>query len=60
MDHTPPHFHVRLNDGREAFVAIDSLEILFGKVSEREIADALSWAGQNQTALLNAFMELQQ
>jgi hypothetical protein len=37
-DHAPPHFHVLLNDGREAWVAIATLEILHGKVALREIA----------------------
>jgi hypothetical protein len=27
MDHAPPHFHILLNDGREAWVAIATLEI---------------------------------
>ena len=41
-DHAPPHFHVVLNDGREAWVAIATLEILHGKVAAREIADVLA------------------
>ncbi|MDO9225278.1 MAG: DUF4160 domain-containing protein [Pseudomonadota bacterium] len=36
-DHAPPHFHVVLNEGREAWVAIATLEILHGKVAAREI-----------------------
>ena len=51
-DHAPPHFHVLLNDGREAWVAIATLEILHGKVSVvREIADALAWARSSQAML---------
>ena len=59
-DHAPPHFHVLLNDGREAWVAIATLEILHGKVSVREIADALAWARSNQAMLADKFEELQQ
>ena len=59
-DHAPSHFHVLLNDGREAWVAIATLEILHGKVSVREIADALAWARSNQAMLADKFEELQQ
>ena len=59
-DHNPPHFHVRMNDGREAWVAIATLEILHGKVSVREIADVLDWAEANRALLADTFEELQQ
>jgi hypothetical protein len=29
-DHAPPHFHVVMNDTREAWVKIDTVEILHG------------------------------
>ncbi|MBU4423848.1 MAG: DUF4160 domain-containing protein [Gammaproteobacteria bacterium] len=32
-DHPPPHFHVLLNDGREAWVTIAELKIVHGKVA---------------------------
>jgi hypothetical protein len=38
-DHAPPHFHVVMNDGREAWVKIDPVEIIHGKVAAREIAE---------------------
>lgn len=41
-DHNPPHFHVLLNDGREVWVTIATLEIIHGKVVEREIAGVLT------------------
>lgn len=52
-DHLPPHFHVRMNDGREALVEIANLAILRGKISQRELIDALQWASSN-IAVLNA------
>ncbi len=59
-DHPPPHFHVLLNDGREAWVTIAELKIVHGKVAIREIADVLAWAKENQTMLTARFEELQQ
>ncbi|KAF1023720.1 MAG: hypothetical protein GAK30_00383 [Paracidovorax wautersii] len=50
-DHLPPHFHVRLRDGREALVAIATLTPLSNKVPRRELAEALAWAQANQAAL---------
>lgn len=58
-DHNPPHFHVRMNDGREAWVKIDGLEIIHGAVTAREIADVLDWANANRGFLMNKFEELQ-
>lgn len=58
-DHAPPHIHVQLNDGREAWVAIATLEIIHGKVAAREIADALTWAKAHQAMLASKFEELQ-
>jgi hypothetical protein len=58
-DHPPPHFHVLLNDGREAWVTITDLKIVHGKVAAREIADVLAWAASNQKMLANKFEELQ-
>ena len=59
-DHPPPHFHVLLNDEREAWVRIDTMEIIHGRVVPREIADALKWAKENRDALATLFKELQQ
>ncbi len=59
-DHAPPHFHVVMNDGREVWVKIDSLEIIHGKIAQREIAEALVWAATQQYFLLAKFEELQE
>ncbi len=58
-DHPPPHFHVLLNDGREAWVTIAELKIVHGRVVAREIADVLAWAAHNRTMLAAKFEELQ-
>jgi hypothetical protein len=58
-DHPPPHFHVLLNDGREAWVTIAGMQIVRGKVAIREIADVLVWAKNNRSMLANKFEELQ-
>ena len=59
QDHPPPHFHVLMNDGREAWVTIADLEIVHGKVAAREIADVLAWAKSNRATLAAKFEELQ-
>jgi len=59
-DHNPPHFHVRMNDDREASVAIATLEILHGKVFVQEFAEVLDWAVANRGLLADKFEELQQ
>jgi len=37
-DHLPPHFHIRLQDGREALVEIASLSMLYGRIARRQLA----------------------
>jgi hypothetical protein len=59
-DHPPPHFHILLNDGREAWVTISDLKIVHGKVQAREIAEVLAWADSNRDMLAAKFEELQQ
>jgi hypothetical protein len=58
-DHPPPHFHVELNDGREAWVRIDPIEIIHGRVAAREITEVLAWAKERQAWLAQTFEELQ-
>lgn len=55
-DHLPPHFHVRMQDGREALVEIASLTVLSGRIARRELTTALAWASENK-ALLSAKWE---
>jgi Domain of unknown function (DUF4160) len=41
-DHPPPHVHVKLGDGRECLVDIDTLA-LTGRITAREIRLELAW-----------------
>jgi len=59
-DHAPPHFHIVMNDGRDVWVKIDTLEIIHGKIAQREIAEALAWAATQHSFLLAKFEELQE
>ncbi|MFB1489213.1 MULTISPECIES: DUF4160 domain-containing protein [unclassified Thiocapsa] len=58
-DHPPPHFHVVMNDGREALVTIADIKIVHGKVVAREIVNVLAWAEANRNMLADTFEELQ-
>jgi len=56
-EHNPPHFHLVMNDGREALVEIDTLSIT-GNADRREVADALEWAAAHRDKLKRLFEEL--
>lgn len=56
-DHNPPHFHIRMNDGREALVEIETMEINSRGITHREIKEALKWASDNKDMLLTRFKE---
>ena len=49
-DHLLPHVHVKLSDGRECTVDIDTLEIE-GRIAAREIRDELTWIASNRALL---------
>ncbi|MEO8118604.1 MAG: DUF4160 domain-containing protein [Rhodoferax sp.] len=51
-DHLLPHVHIKLSDGRECTVDIDTLE-LKGRVAAREIRDELAWIASNRAFLHN-------
>lgn len=57
-DHLPPHFHVRMNNGREALVEIGALAVLRGNMAQRELAEAMAWATANRAALAAMWKEL--
>lgn len=59
-DHSPPHFHIVMNDGREAWARIDTTEIIHGKLTRREVAAVLDWAVSHRAYLAAKFEELQQ
>ncbi|HHQ68812.1 MAG TPA: DUF4160 domain-containing protein [Halothiobacillaceae bacterium] len=41
-DHPPPHVHVKLCDGRECIVELDSIKII-GRIEGREMREVLDW-----------------
>lgn len=47
-------------DGREVWVKIDTLEIIYGKIPQREIVETLVWAKVQQSFLLAKFEALQE
>jgi len=49
-DHPPPHVHVKLRDGRECLVELDSGEIK-GRIAVRDIREALDWIEANRVFL---------
>jgi len=57
-DHLPPHFHIRLRDGREVLVEIASLCVLRGTVPARELKEALDWAALHHATLSAKWQEL--
>ena len=49
-DHAPPHFHAEYA-GSEALVAIDTLEVLRGRLPRRALALVLEWAAGHREEL---------
>ncbi len=49
-DHPPPHVHVKLRDGRDCTVHLETFQIQ-GRIAEREIREALVWIRANQVGL---------
>lgn len=57
-DHLPPHFHVRMHDGREVLVEIATLTVLRGSIAKRELTEALAWAAAHKGLLQSRWKEL--
>lgn len=57
-DHLPPHFHVRMTDGREALIVIKTMAILSGAIKPRELSEALLWAQDNRAVMMQKWKEL--
>lgn len=49
-DHPPPHVHVKLRDGRDCTVDLDTCKIR-GRVAEREVREVLLWIRTNRADL---------
>ena len=45
-DHVPPYFHLRGPDSN-ALVRLDTLSVMRGKYSRRDLAEAVTWAEGN-------------
>lgn len=56
-EHGIPHFHVETRRSR-CTVGIQSLEVIVGRVSTKDLREALSWARANQAALLSQWKTL--
>jgi hypothetical protein len=50
-DHAPPHFHVRYS-GQKALVAIESPELLRGRLSPRALGLVREWAALHRQELM--------
>ncbi len=49
-DHGPPHFHATYS-GTEALIAIESLDVLEGRLPSRVLALVLEWATEHKDEL---------
>lgn len=49
-DHPPPHVHVKMRDGRDCTVDLETFAIK-GRIAEREIREALAWIRTHQSEL---------
>jgi len=56
-DHRPPHFHV-VGPDFAVVVDINSLEVISGEARANDIAEALTWAEENQVALAMFWQKL--
>lgn len=50
-DHNPPHFHLRGPDSR-ALVEMVTLEVIAGKASKRDLAEAREWVRKEENLAL--------
>lgn len=57
-DHPPPHFHIRLRDGREVAVSLGEFTVLAGALDRRDMAEPMSWAVQNEHLLIEKWRDL--
>ena len=56
-DHRPPHFHV-VGPDFAVMVDLSSLAVVSGEADLKDIAEALTWAGEHQTMLARLWREL--
>jgi hypothetical protein len=53
-DHPPPHFHVRYG-GQQAIIAIETLQLLEGRLSPRVLGLVVEWAMMHRPDLVRAW-----
>jgi hypothetical protein len=51
-DHEPPHFHARYGE-EKALIAIETLQVLRGRLSPRALGLVMEWTALHQDELLN-------
>ena len=56
-EHRPPHVHVVMSDGRDAFVDLATLAITSLTLRASDIADALIWIEANRAYATQIFTE---
>lgn len=54
-NHARPHFHIEYKREYEASYAVDSLELLAGKMPRKYEEPMLAWAGEHQPSLLETW-----
>jgi hypothetical protein len=58
-DHPPPHFHVRYGS-QQAIVAIETLQVLEGRLSPRVLGLVVEWAMIHRSELARAWEQARQ
>lgn len=59
LEHNPPHFHAHYNE-HEAVIAIDTLEIMEGKLPPRVLGLVIEWAELHQEELAENWKRLRE
>lgn len=57
-DHSPPHFHVIVANGRGCMVRLDTLRIVRGTIDGKSFAEAIAWAKQHADLLAATWVDL--
>lgn len=58
-DHNPPHFHAYYGE-HEAIIAIQTLDVMEGKLPKRALAMVLEWAVEHRQELLEDWERAEQ
>ncbi|MGM8930217.1 DUF4160 domain-containing protein [Salinicola halophyticus] len=58
-DHNPPHFHAYYGE-HEAIIAIQTLDVMEGKLPKRALAMVLEWAVEHRQELLEDWKQAEQ